>query len=78
MADPSKKHIVPHKDGWAVKNEGAQRASSIHPTQKQAYDVGRDDLKSRSGGEISIHRENGQIRERNTIPPKKDSYPPKG
>lgn len=29
-------HVVPHKDGWAVKGEGADRASSTHRTQSEA------------------------------------------
>lgn len=78
MSDPSKKHIVPHDDGWAVKNEGSQRASSVHTTQAQAYEAARDSLHKSGGGEISIHGKDGQIRDRNTISPKKDNFPPKG
>ena len=32
-------HVVPHKEGWAVKAAGNQRATSIHPTQQSAGDL---------------------------------------
>ena len=34
-------HIVPHARGWAVKGAGSQRATSVHSTQQQAIDAGR-------------------------------------
>ena len=68
-------HVVPHKEGWAVKAAGNQRATSIHPTQRsavaQARDIARD-----QGSEMLIHGTNGRIRERNTYG--KDPYPPEG
>ena len=27
-------HVVPHKDGWAVKGEGNTRATAVEPTQQ--------------------------------------------
>ena len=33
-------HVVPHPGGWAVKPEGGERASSVHPTQQDAIDEG--------------------------------------
>ena len=35
-------HVIPHEDGWAVKGSGDQRASSVHPTQKEAIARGRE------------------------------------
>ena len=35
-------HVVPPDGGWAVKPEGGQRASSIHGTQREAIDHGRE------------------------------------
>lgn len=78
MSDNTRKHVVPHQDGWAVKNEGASRASSVHSTQKQAQAAASSALRGNGGGEVFIHGENGQIRERNTIAPAKDPFPPKG
>ncbi|MGX9146802.1 DUF2188 domain-containing protein [Mesorhizobium sp. 128a] len=68
-------HVVPHSDGWAVKGAGAQRASSVHETQKAAIDAGR--LVARNQGtELLVHGRNGQIRERDSHG--HDPHPPKG
>ena len=68
-------HIVPHPDGWAVKIEGNDRATSVHRTQEQAVDAGRDRAQ-RDECEILIHGENGRIRERDSYG--SDPFPPKG
>ncbi len=68
-------HVVPHKDGWAVKGEGSKRASSVHKTQASAIDSARSITKNQSS-ELLIHGKNGQIRSRDSHG--KDPYPPKG
>ena len=35
-------HVTPHPEGWAVKKDGAERASSIHDTQADAVKAGRE------------------------------------
>lgn len=55
-------HVVPHKDGWATKKEGAQRAGSVEPTQKAAIDRAKEQAK-REKVEVVIHRKDGQIRD---------------
>jgi hypothetical protein len=57
-------HVVPHEQAWAVKREGNERASSTHPTQKDAIEAARDLAKERD--DIVIHRPDGTIRERVT------------
>jgi len=57
-----KYHVVPNGDGWAVKKEGALRASSVHTTQRDAISSGTDLAKS-SKTELVIHRANGKIRD---------------
>lgn len=58
-------HVVPHKRGWALKWEGAERASSIHPTQKQAEDAARP--RARAGRvELVVHRPDGRIRDKDS------------
>jgi len=57
-------HIVPLDDGWAVKREGNERASSTHPTQKEAIDAAR--TLAKEGDELVIHRPDGTIREQVT------------
>jgi len=42
MAKGRNQHVVPRDGGWAVKPEGGQRASSIHGTQREAIDRGRE------------------------------------
>lgn len=63
---------------WANKKDGAERASSLHDTQKQAVDAARDALKNEGGGELKIKNEKGQIRAKDTIPPAKDPRRTKG
>ena len=55
-------HVVPHKDGWATRREGASRVGSTHPTQADAIGSGREQAK-RDKVELVIHRPNGQIRD---------------
>ena len=63
MATNDNYHVVPRDDGrWAVQRAGGQRASSVHDTQGDAVNAGRD-LARQAGGELRIHRPNGQIRD---------------
>lgn len=66
---------TPHSDGWAVKGEGRQRASSVHQTQEGAWNETRR-LARGAGGEALLRGKNGQIRARNTYG--HDPFPPKG
>lgn len=68
-------HIVRRPDGWAVKREGAQRASSIHRTQQEAIEVGRAVARNQKS-ELLVHGRNGRIRERDSYG--NDPFPPKG
>jgi hypothetical protein len=68
-------HVTTHSEGWAVKGEGNQRASSVHATQQAAIEAGRQ-AAINNGSELFVHGRNGQIRERNSYG--KDPYPPKG
>jgi hypothetical protein len=63
---------------WANQKDGGQRATSLHKTQKQAADAARQNLTSQGGGELKIKNEDGKIRQKDTIAPAKDPYPPKG
>lgn len=55
-------HIVPHDKGWAVKRGGAERASSVHPTQKGAQEAARPAAR-RDRVEVVIHGRDGKIRD---------------
>lgn len=67
-------HVVPHSKGWAVKGSGNERATSVHPTQREAIEAARD-IARNQGTELFVHGENGRIRERNTYG--NDPFPPK-
>ncbi|MGB7315472.1 MAG: DUF2188 domain-containing protein [Nodosilinea sp.] len=78
MATPQKgknQHIVPHPDGWAVKAEGADRATRVTRTQKEAMDIGREIAKNQ-GSERIIHGQDGKIRQKDSYG--NDPHPPKG
>tara|TARA_R110002124_G_scaffold287144_1_gene470717 strand:- start:1054 stop:1281 length:228 start_codon:yes stop_codon:yes gene_type:complete len=75
MATSKNYWTTKHADGWAVKREGASRASSVHETQADAWKETRR-LARGSEGEAFLQAQNGQIRTRNTYG--KDPYPPKG
>lgn len=64
------------RDGqWAVSRQGAERASSLHETQAEAWQEARR-LARGSGGEALLQGEDGKIRARNTYG--KDPFPPRG
>jgi hypothetical protein len=79
MSKPQDRTISRRPDGsWENKRNDASRASSIHSTQKSAADAGREMLKNQGGGELTIKGVNGRIRDKDTVTPGKDPYPPKG
>lgn len=55
-------HVVPHKDGWATRKEGAERAGNVARTQLEAFDLARDQAR-REKVEVVIHRKDGSIRD---------------
>lgn len=67
-------HVVPRDQGWAVKKEGNDRASSVHPTQREAINAGRDAAKSERS-ELVIHDRQGRIRDSDSYG--NDPHPPK-
>ena len=70
--------ISPRDDGtWENKRNDADRASSVHDTQKDAADTARDMLERSGGGELTIKGRDGQIRSKDTIPPGNDPFPPR-
>lgn len=67
-------HVVPRGDQWAVTREGAQRASSLHGTQREALQAGRG-LAQRNETELVIHRPDGRIRDSDSYG--NDPHPPR-
>ena len=59
------RHVVPHKEGWANRRGGAQRATSLHTTKSEAERVARKQSQ-REGGELFIHGRNGAIQRKDS------------
>jgi uncharacterized protein YdaT len=68
-------HVVPRKNGWAVKGEGNQRATSLHNTQQEAINAAREIARTKHS-ELVTHRPNGRIRNKDSYG--NDPFPPVG
>ena len=42
MPRKGNQHVVTHPEGWAVRCEGNSRVTSIHDTQREAIEAGRE------------------------------------
>lgn len=73
-----RRHITKRSDGlWQDKREDAQRAGGLYPTQAEAQAGATERLnRTPGGGEVIIHRADGQIRNSNTIN-RPDPNPPR-
>jgi uncharacterized protein YegP (UPF0339 family) len=66
------RHVVPNLDGgWDVQAPDAHRASARAETQRDAVERAREIVLNSGGGEVVIHNSRGQIRDRETIPPRR-------
>lgn len=55
-------HVVPTQNGWAVKKEGATRASSVSPTKAEALKAAHS---IKSADKIVVHKKDGTIQSYN-------------
>ena len=62
---------------WVNKRNDANRASSVHSTQKDAEQAARQNLGNQGGGELITKGQDGKIRSKDTIPPGNDPFPPR-
>ena len=62
MAQNPAVHVELRDDAWIVIREGNQRATSVHPTQSEAAESGRE-LARRNGTEFFLHGQDGRVRE---------------
>jgi len=70
-------HVVPDSEkGWAVKKEGTKRAT-FSPTQRSAEKIAKQRASNTGGGEVVIHRRDGKIRDKDTMAPARDPFPPR-
>ena len=65
MAKKKQHHVVPHKDGWAIKPAGGKKPSHVFPTKKEAVDKGRE-ISRNQGTEFVIHRGDGTIQSKDS------------
>lgn len=56
-------HVVPFKDGWAVRREGNKRVTSKHSKQSTAIRKAKT-IAKRYKADVIIHRASGGIRDR--------------
>ncbi len=79
MASRNDGHVVPNpRGGWDVRAPHAERSSAHAQTPAEAGDRARQIIHDQGGGELVIHNQHGQIRDKDTIAPAKDPFPPKG
>ena len=75
----NRRTVSPNPEGgWDVNKPGASRASSHHSTQADAQGAARQYLRNEGGGELVTQGQDGRIRDKDTVPPGHDPYPPKG
>lgn len=67
-------HVVKHDEGWAVRREGAERASSVHDTKAEAMEQARYQGR-RDQVEVVEHGRDGRIQGSNSYG--NDPNPPK-
>ncbi len=77
MTKKNDRTVSPRPDGWANKRDGAERAATVHSTQKEAIKEASRMLKNAGGGELKVQNEQGRIRSKDTIAPGNDPNPPK-
>ncbi|ACL64477.1 conserved hypothetical protein [Anaeromyxobacter dehalogenans 2CP-1] len=53
-------------DGYKVRSEGAGRAASVHPTQREAIDAARDKAQARKS-ELIVQDQHGRIRQKDSF-----------
>jgi len=76
MPRREKIHVVPHERGdWAVKREGADRASSIHNQKEDAVERAKELAKDAPLGQIIIHKKDGTIQTEHTYGKDPEKYP---
>jgi len=79
MAQTRDAHVVRNGSaGWKVVRPNSSRASAVTQTQAQAISRAGEIVGKAGGGEVHIHGRNGKVREKNTIAPGNDPFPPKG
>jgi hypothetical protein len=78
MSKTTDRIVSRQPDGqWQNRRNSASRATSLHPTQKEAENAARLLLQKQGGGELTTLGVDGKIRSKDTIPPGNDPNPPR-
>lgn len=78
MSKDQDRTVYKRKDGkWVNKRNDADKASSLHSTQKDALISAKTMLNNQGGGELTTKGLDGKIRSKDTIAPGNDPFPPK-
>ncbi|MBN2134134.1 MAG: DUF2188 domain-containing protein [Acidobacteria bacterium] len=62
---------------WANKRNDADRATSLHKTQRDAEKAAKEYSKKQGGGEVTTQGRDGKFRSKDTVKPGNDPCPPK-
>lgn len=77
MSERTVYHVVPHSgEGWDVKKQHAERATSHHETKQEAVDHARELCKSLKLAQVIVHKQDGKIETEYTYGD--DPFPPPG
>lgn len=61
-------HVIAKSDGsWSVKRTGAERASGIFPTKREAVSTAKRMVTTSGGGELIIHEKDGRVSRRDSF-----------
>lgn len=74
MARGKDQHVVPHKNGWAVKGGNNTKATVVTATQKEAISAAEAIARNQKS-DTKIHGRDGKIRAGNSYG--NDPHPPK-
>lgn len=79
MSKPNDRIIYkrPEDGQWANQRLDAERATSVHPTQREAEQAATDILRRSGGGERITKGLDGKIRSKDTVAPGNDPFPPR-
>ena len=78
MSKDRDRMVYRRPDGrWANKRNDAERASSVHNTQRDALDAAKANLHNQGGGELTTKGRDGLIRSKDTVAPGHDPFPPR-
>ena len=65
-----------HSTGWSVQKAGAERASGVFDTQREAEKRAKEIVGNLGGGEVRIQGKDGKWRDSDTVSPGNDPNPP--